>query len=146
MTTHEDDKPSTIKEVLTGRDKHNWKRALDEEYESLITNKTWKLMKAPENAKIIGCKWVFKLKRDEEGKPVRHKARLVALGYNQEYGIDEVFATVVRQITLRTLLTIAGRDKLQVQHYDIKNAFLNADLTETIYMRQLKRYEVKEKE
>lgn len=131
MTTREDDEPSTIQEALTGRDKDNWKRALDEEYDSLITNKTWKLMKAPEDAKIIGCKWVFKLKRDEEGKAVRHKARLVALGYNQEYGIDhhEVFAPVVKQTTFRILLTIAGRDKLLVQHYDIKNAFLNADLT-----------------
>lgn len=105
-------------------------------------------MKAPENAKNIGCKWVFKLKRDKEGKPVRYKARLVALGYNQEYRIDyhEVFAPVVKQTTLRTLLTIAGRDKLQVQHYDIKNTFLNANLTEMIYMRQPKGYEVKEKE
>lgn len=91
---------------------------------------------------------MFKLKKDEEEKAVRHKARLVALGYNQEYGIDhhEVFAPVVKQTTLRILLTIAGRDKLLVQHYDIKNAYFNADLTETIYMRQLKGYEVKGKE
>jgi len=103
--------------------------------ESLITNKTWKLVKPPEDAKIIGCKWVFKLKKNEEGKIVRHKARLVALGYSQEYGIDhyEVFAPVVKQTTLRILLTISRRDKLQVQHYDIKNAFLNADSTETVW-------------
>lgn len=53
---------------------------------------------------------------------------------------------MVKQTTFRILLTIAGRDKLLVQHYDIKNAFLNAELTETIYMRQPKGYEVKEKE
>jgi len=91
---------------------------------------------------------VFKLKKEEEGKIVRHKARLVALGYSQKYGIDhhEIFAPVIKQTTLRILLIITGRDKLQVQHYDIKNAFLNADSTETIYMRQPKGYEIKEKE
>lgn len=148
ITTHEDDKPKTIEEALARKNKCDWKKALDEEYKSLIANKTWKLVESPENVKVIGCKWVFKLKRNEEEKIIRYKARLVALGYNQEYGIDhhEVFAPVVKQTTLRTLLTIAGRDKLQVQHYDIKNAFLNADLTETIYMRQPKGYEVKGKE
>jgi len=147
VTTHEDDEPKTIEEALAGKNKYDWKRALDEEYESLIA-KTWKLVEAPKDAKIIGSKWVFKLKKDEEGKIIRYKARLVALGYNQEFGMDyhEVFAPVVKQTTLRTLLTIAGRDKLQVRHYDIKNAFLNADLTETIYMRQPKEYEVKGKE
>lgn len=106
------------------------------------------MVEALEGAKIIGSKWVFKLKKDEKGKIIRYKARLVALGYNQEFGMDyhEVFAPVVKQMKLRTLLTIAGRDKLQVRHYDIKNAFLNADLTETIYMRQPKKYEVKGKE
>lgn len=58
----------------------------------------------------------------------------------------EVFAPVVRQTTLRTLLTIARRDKLQVRNYDIKNAFLNGNLTERIYMQQPKGYEVKGKE
>jgi len=83
-------------------------------------------VEAPEDTKIIGSKWVFRLKKDEKGRIIRYKARLVALGYNQEFGMDyhEVFAPVVKQTTLRTLLTIAGRDKLQVRHYDIKNAFL----------------------
>lgn len=60
----------------------------------MIANKTWELVEQPEDAKITGCKWIFKLKRNEKGEIVRHKARLVALGYNQEYGIDhqEVFA------------------------------------------------------
>lgn len=54
MATHADDEPKTIEEALTGKDKCNWKKAIDEEYESLIANKTWKLVKSPENAKIIG--------------------------------------------------------------------------------------------
>jgi len=149
VTIHEDDEPKTIEEALAGKDKNNWKKALDEEYESLIANKTWKLVEAPEDTKISkGSKWVFRLKKDEKGRIIRYKTKLVALGYSQEFGMDyhEIFAPMVKQTTLRTLLTIAGRDKLQVRHYDIKNAFLNADLTEEIYMRQPKEYEVKGKE
>jgi len=147
VTIHEDDKPKTIKEALAGKDKNNWKKALDEEYEPLIANKTWKLVETPEDTKIIGSKWIFRLKKDEKGRIIRYKARLVALGYNQEFGMDyhEVFAPMVKQTTLRTLLTITGRNKLQVRHYDIKNAFLNADLTEEIYMRQPKNTKSKEK-
>lgn len=146
MTIQAGDEPKTIEEALKGKDKHDWKRALDEEYKSLIANKTWELVKTPKNTKILRCKWIFKLKRNEKGEIVRYKARLVALGYSQEYSIDhhEVFAPVVKQTILRILLTIAGRDKLQVQHYDIKNAFLNADLTEDIYMKQPQGYETKD--
>lgn len=75
MTIHVNNEPKTIEKALKRKDKDDWEKALDEEYRSLITNKTWKLVKPPEDAKILGCKWVFKLKRDEEGKIARYKAR-----------------------------------------------------------------------
>lgn len=68
----------------------------------------------------------------------------VAQGYTQEFGVDyeEIFASVVRQT--RTLLAVARKQKLTI-HYDVKNAFLNGVLEETIYMSQPKGYEVKNK-
>lgn len=78
----------------------------------------------------------FKLKRDSNGQIARFKARLVAQGFTQKYGIDydEVFAPVARSTTFRTLLSIAGKDKLFVKQYDVKTAFLNGHLDEEIYM------------
>lgn len=81
---------------------------------------------------------MFKIKRDVNGNVSRYKARLVAQGFSQKYGTDydEVFAPVVRQTTFRTLLSVAAKRKYNVQHYDIKTAFLNGNLEEEIYMKQ----------
>jgi hypothetical protein len=69
-----------------------------EELGSIKENKTWSFIDLPRGQKVIGLKWVFKLKHDERGDVVKHKARLVVKGYVQRQGIDfdEVFALVAR--------------------------------------------------
>lgn len=140
--------PRNRNEALAGVNKDKWKKAMDEEMESLLLNNTWELVQRPKNKNIISCKWVFKTKRNSEGQVNKFKARLVARGFSQKYGedYDEVFAPVVRHTTFRVMLTIAGQDKLIVVHYDAKTAFLNGQLKETIYMRQPEGYAVKDKE
>lgn len=83
---------------------------MQEEFEAIQNNKTVKL---PEDRKSIGCKWVFKLKTDSGGKIQRYKARLVAKGFSQKFGedYDEIFAPVVKQTSLRILLTLASANK-----------------------------------
>lgn len=85
--------------------------AMNEELKSITDNKTWTLVDLPKDREAIGTKWVFKLKQNDKGETVRYKARLVAQGFNQQYGIDydEVFAPVARPTSLRTLLSIAGK-------------------------------------
>jgi Reverse transcriptase (RNA-dependent DNA polymerase). len=61
---------------------------MSEEIKSLEEHDVWDLVEKPKDRKIIGTKWVFKLKRDEHGNPVRYKARLVAQGYSQQLGLD----------------------------------------------------------
>nr|GFB83969.1 ribonuclease H-like domain, reverse transcriptase, RNA-dependent DNA polymerase [Tanacetum cinerariifolium] len=75
------------------------------EIDSINKNKTWKLATLPDNQKAIGLKWVFKTKRDGNGKIIKHKARLVAKGYVQAHGIDydEVFALVATMETVRLI-------------------------------------------
>lgn len=132
------DDPRTPSETLQGQKSQHWKEAMDDEFRSLVDNDTWELVELPPNRKAIGCKWLFKSKRDENGNVVRHKARLVAQGFTQKFGVDfdEVFAPVAKQVSLRTLLTIASRRGMIVKHVDAKAAYLHGILDETIYMKQ----------
>ena len=84
-----------------------------------------------------GCKWVFKKKFGTDGS-VNYKARLVAQGYSQKFGIDfdDVFAPVVRQVTFKTFLSIAGKNKYVIKQFDVSSAFLNGTIDKDVYMRQ----------
>jgi transposase InsO family protein len=132
------EEPKNRTEALSGVDKHDWIRAMNEEMKALTENSTWVLTTLPEGRKTIGCKWVFKRKKNANTGLIKYKARLVAQGFSQKYGTDydEVFAPVVRATTLRLLLAIATQRKLKIHHFDAKTAFLNGELKETIYMKQ----------
>ena len=87
---------------------------------------------------IIGTRWVFINKLDEEGKVVRNKARLVTQGYNQQEGIDydETFAPVARLEAIRILLAYASHKNIKLFQMDVKSVFLNGFLNEEIYVHQ----------
>ncbi|GJS05798.1 ribonuclease H-like domain, reverse transcriptase, RNA-dependent DNA polymerase [Tanacetum coccineum] len=130
-----EDEPKNYKEASNDQ---KWIEAMKDELDSINRNNTWKLTSLPPGHKAIGLKWVFKTKRDADGKIIKHKARLVAKGYIQEHGIDfeEVFAPVARMETIRLLLAIAANNKWQVHHLDVKSAFLHGDLQEEVYVTQ----------
>ncbi|KAJ9557448.1 hypothetical protein OSB04_012062, partial [Centaurea solstitialis] len=98
-----------------------WKEAMDYEMSALLSNHTWDL--------IVGSRWLYRHKFDSQGHIARYKARLVAQGFSQQPGLDydETFSLVVKPATIRTVLSIS---------LDVKNAFLNGDLTEEVYMKQ----------
>jgi hypothetical protein len=81
---------------------------------------------------------VFKLKRDEAGTIVKHKARLVARGFVQREGINfnDTFAPVARMESVRLLFALATQEGWRVHHMDVKSAFLNSDLKEEVYVHQ----------
>ena len=93
-------------------------------------------MDAPKGVNIVSNKWVFKVKRLPNGQVDRYKARLVARGFSQQYGIDyeETFAPVVRMESLRVLLAIAAVEDLEVHQMDVITAYLAGDLEEEVYM------------
>lgn len=98
---------------------------------------------------MIGCKWVYKKKRGIPGvEPPRYKGRLVAKGYSQVEDIDynEVFAPVVKHISIRIVLSLVVNEDLYLEQLDVKTAFLNGTLEEEIFMEQLEGYEAKGKE
>ncbi|KAL8100346.1 hypothetical protein AgCh_032555 [Apium graveolens] len=83
----------------------NWQKAMKQEMNSIEVNNTWTLTNLPPGQKIIGLKWIYKLKSDANGKVVKYSARLVAKGYVQEHGIDfdEVYAPVTCLETVRDI-------------------------------------------
>ena len=111
---------------------------------SLQKNGTYQLVELPKGKRPLKCKWVFKLKKDGNGKLVRYKARLVVKGFEQKKGIDfdEIFSPVVKMTSIRTILSIAASQDLEVEQLEVKTAFLHGDLEEEIYMEQPEGFEV----
>jgi transposase InsO family protein len=138
-----DDEPQSYKEAISGNDAKEWNKAMQEEYKSLVKNKTWTLMTLPPGRSAIKCKWVFKIKRTTDGNIERYKARLVACGYSQKPGIDykETFSPVVRLDSVRIILALVAKYDLELIHFDVKTAFLNGSITENIYMQQPEGFE-----
>ncbi|CAH9114878.1 unnamed protein product [Cuscuta europaea] len=127
--------PMTVEETLADSD---WINAMQEELTQFERNKVWELVPRPKHQNVIGTKWVFKNKADEDGNIVRNKARLVAKGYCQEEGIDfdETFAPVARLEAIRIFLAYAAYNNIKVYQMDVKSAFLNGDLEEEVYVEQ----------
>ena len=86
---------------------------------------------------MVGCKWIYKIKTCSDRSIERYKARFVVKGFTQEHGIDyeETFAPVARISFVRALLTVTAASKWDFFQMDVKNAFLNGDLSEEVYMQ-----------
>ena len=129
-------------------DSIKWYCAMEEELKSMNQNQVWDLVELPEGYKKVGCKWVFKTKRDSKDNIERHKARLIAKGFTQKSGIDykETFSPVSRKDSLRIIMALVAHYDLELHQMDVKTAFLNGDLEEDVYMNQPECFLVKGKE
>ncbi|CAK9796221.1 Retrovirus-related Pol polyprotein from transposon TNT 1-94 [Anthophora plagiata] len=130
--------PTTYTQAIMSDDTSKWKRAMDEEMLAFKENHTWTLCALPQGKRVIGCKWVFSIKKDAAGNLKRYKARLVAKGFRQRAGINyfDTFTPVVRYESIRILLAIAAKKDYEIMKFDVKTAFLYGDLQEEIYLDQ----------
>ncbi|XP_020272743.1 uncharacterized protein LOC109847923 [Asparagus officinalis] len=96
-----------------------WRRAMKEEIQALQQNQTWELLPKPKDVKHISYKWVC-------GSIERYKARLVARGFSQQYGLDydEIFSPVAKVTTVRVLLALAASKNWKLWQINVKSAFL----------------------
>ncbi|KAJ9546735.1 hypothetical protein OSB04_019278 [Centaurea solstitialis] len=134
-----DFEPSDVPQALSDQD---WVRAMQEELAEFERNKVWRLVTRPWGKSIIGLKWIFRNKKDENDLIIRNKARLVAKGYRQQEGIDydETFVLVARIEAIQIFLAYVAHKNMTVYQMDVKCAFLNGVLQEEVYVEQPKSF------
>ena len=137
------DEPSTYSEAVSSSSRKEWQAAMQKEMKSIYDNDVWDLVELPAGRKLVGSKWVFKVKRDADGNMERCKARLVARGFTQKYGVDydETFSPVIRFESFRALVALAVKHGLQLHQMDVNTAFLHGVLEEDVYMKQPEGFE-----
>lgn len=130
--------PKNLRQAKVSTMWAKWVEAMKIELNSIHSNKTWTLVPRPGDRRVLGGKWVYKLKRGPNGEILRHKARWVVRGFEQEYGIDynETFASVVKPMSYKALFAIAAALDLEIHQMDVKTAFLYGDIDEEIYVEQ----------
>ena len=133
--------PTSVQEALKDE---NWVQAMNEEMSALEKNGTWEIVERLGDKRPVGCRWIYTVKYPFDGTLDRYKARLIAKGYTQTYGIDyeETFSPVAKMNTMRILLSLAAHFGWELHQFDVKNAFLHGDLEEEIYMEIPPGYEV----
>nr|GEU55823.1 hypothetical protein [Tanacetum cinerariifolium] len=127
--------PTNVAEALKDVD---WVSAMQEELDQFARLKFWILVPRPEGKFVIKTKWIFKNKKDESSLVIQNKARLVAIGYSQQEGIDydETFAPVARIEAIRLFLAYAAHKDFTVFQMDVKTSFFNGILKEEVYVGQ----------
>src|SRR5947207_2374705 len=127
----DEDEPATIQEAINHPTRgKQWEKAIHDEYESLIKNHTWDLVRRPKGRRIVTNKWALKHKKNEIARIVRLKARLVARGFSQIYDVDylDTYAPMVKLASIRILLAITAIYGLEIHQMDVVTAFLAGDL------------------
>jgi hypothetical protein len=109
---------------------------MQSEMDKIEKNHTWELVDLPRGHHVITLKWVFKLKRDEAGVIIKHKAHLVARDFMQRQGIDfnDTFTPVAQIESVRLLFALAAQEGWRVHHMNVKSAFLSGDLKDEVYV------------
>ena len=115
-----------------------WKEAMQQEYQSLLQNKTWTLVPKILGRKVLSGKWVYKLKTGANGEVLRYKARWVVRGFEQQEGVDynETFASVVKPMSYKLIFALAAALDLELEQMDVQTAFLYGEVDEEIYVEQ----------
>jgi len=122
--------------VKASSDWPEWKDAITAELDQYQEKGTWKLVDKPADAIPLTNKWVFIKKRDKEGNIIKNKAQLVVRGYGQRLGYDylKTHSPIIQMESIHMILAITVAKQLKIQQMDVKGAYLNGILKETIYM------------
>ncbi|KAL0745858.1 hypothetical protein Bca101_101627 [Brassica carinata] len=125
--------PKTYEEAMLDKE---WKESVGDEAGAMIKNDTWYESELPKGKKAVSSRWIFTIKYLANGQIDRKKTRLVARGFTQTYGEDyiDTFAPVAKLHTVRIVLSIATNLEWDLWQMDVKNAFLQGELEDEVYM------------
>ncbi|MBW0463019.1 hypothetical protein O181_002734 [Austropuccinia psidii MF-1] len=134
--TTQEETPRTYKKELESPNKNEWISEIEKELTNMNKLRVWEVVDLKKDYKLVGTTWVFKIKKNHLNKINEHKARLCAQGYTQTNGLDynKTFAPTGCLNSLRTLIDYTVNNNLEFHQIDIKSPFLNAPLTETVYL------------
>ena len=131
--------PRTYAKAMACPDAAKWELACNEEKHMFEHMGVYKMVPCLTDCKVVGSKWVFKIKCGPNGSIQKHKACLIVQGFTQIKGIDfnKTFVPVMKFASLCTILMLAAKLDLEVHQLDVKSAYLNGDLKEEIFMAPL---------
>jgi hypothetical protein len=115
-----------------------WIKGMNEKLDQIEKNQTSELVPRPKDKNVVGTKWIFKNKLNENGEIIKNKTRLGCKGYSQVEGIDfeETFSPVARLEAIRMFLAFACFRNFKIYQMDVKSKFLNGTLEEEVYVDQ----------
>ena len=131
------DPPLSFKDIFGRQDEKEWLKAVEEELNNMKNKNVYTIVSNIPNGKnLISSRWVFSYKRDDRGNIIKYKARLVARGFSQVYGVDyeETFSPTLKQDSLRIITNLSTFFNFEMYQLDIKAAYLNAEVDEELYM------------
>ena len=105
-------------------------------------------MLRPQGRKVVGSRWIYKVKHATDESVEKYKARFMAKGFSQKEGIDyeETFAHVAMYSSIRTIISLVAEMGWRVHQMDIKTAFLNGAIEEEVYIEQIKGFDVENRD
>ena len=138
VNAEEDELEPSYEQAHRRSDWPQWKQVIGVELENLKAAGIWEIVERPEGINVVDSKWVFRMKKDAKGKVIKWKARLVARGFTQIYGVNyfETFAPVARLVSIQIILAIAARNGWDIFMFNFHLVYLNGVLEdgEDIYM------------
>jgi Reverse transcriptase (RNA-dependent DNA polymerase) len=129
--------PHTLDEALQGPNAKEWQEALDYEIIQLEKHGTWVIKDLPKGHTAIPCGEVLRIKRGPSGEIQSYRIWIVAGGHRQVEGINytKTFSSAAKMPTIRAVLANAAEQDWEIEHVDMKSAYLNALLKEMVYMK-----------
>ncbi|MCO5563404.1 hypothetical protein L7F22_017045 [Adiantum nelumboides] len=134
----EDGLPLSVIDALSSSEGPSWNAAILDKLYALHMADTWELVPPPKHFNFVCCKWLLEKKYHPDGRVDRYKARLVACGFTQRYGVHyfDTYSPVLGMASFCMLVAIAAKFNMPLHHLDVQTTFFHGNLCEEVYMAQ----------